>query len=135
MSRNARLWEAVNKPFVLWALSSLFLGFFGWAFAGFEASREADRAKAEIARKLDTEIAGRLQEASSALVRFEVTARDAMVMKHQGELFDESTIWSAIVRAIDATTSTGSESSILNFETARSLHWLQNSAPSPIARA
>jgi hypothetical protein len=36
-SRCAKLWRGLNTPFVLWVLSSILVGSFGWAFSTFQA--------------------------------------------------------------------------------------------------
>jgi hypothetical protein len=56
-SRRAKFWHALNTPFVLWVLSSIVVGSFGWAFSTFQASRDEKARNLELVRKLDTEIA------------------------------------------------------------------------------
>jgi hypothetical protein len=66
-SRRAKFWHALNTPFVLWVLSSIVIGSFGWAFSTFQASRDEKARSLELVRKLDTEIANRIQDALTSL--------------------------------------------------------------------
>jgi len=70
-SRRAKFWHALNTPFVLWVLSSIVVGSFGWAFSTFQASRDEKARNLELVRKLDTEIANRIQAALSSLAALE----------------------------------------------------------------
>jgi len=61
-SKMGRFWSALNTPFVLWMLSSVLIGFFGWAYSTIQSSRDANARNEELVRKLDVEITNRIQE-------------------------------------------------------------------------
>src|SRR5215469_14730538 len=89
-SRRAKLIRSLNTPFVLWALSSVLVGTFGWTFSKFEASRTTQLANHQTERTLDTEISCRLQEAISTLDSLEGKVRGGEWSFSEGYIYNQA---------------------------------------------
>src|SRR5215468_1449797 len=87
-SRRATFWRALNTPFVLWVLSSILVASFGWAFSTFQASRDAKSRNLESSRKLDTEIANRIQGALSLVDGLEEEIKSGEVSYSDSYIFE-----------------------------------------------
>lgn len=59
-SRRLRLWEAVNKPFVLWSLSTILVGLISLAYTTREAQKKEQSQKKDAINKIDLEISNRI---------------------------------------------------------------------------
>jgi hypothetical protein len=94
-SSSGELFRALNTPFVIWVLSTLVIGFFGWSFSAVQASHAAHLAAAESVRKLDIEISHRLVEASDALSGLEMRIRSG------GYSYSDSAIFAVPLLRID----------------------------------
>jgi hypothetical protein len=73
-SRKKRIWDLLNSSFVLWFLSTLVIGLFGWMYSNYQERAKADNQKKELIRKLDTEINNRLQDTNYYLYGLKATA-------------------------------------------------------------
>ncbi len=66
-SRRERLWSLANSSFAVWFLSSVVVGGLTTAFTYHQSSRAEETRKAEIERRLDTEISNRISLALAGL--------------------------------------------------------------------
>src|SRR2546423_15318872 len=66
-SRTERFFGALNTPFMLWLMSTIVVGVFGWAFSTYQAHVNEEVSKRETIRKIDTEITNRLATAQTTL--------------------------------------------------------------------
>ena len=62
-------WARLNSPFVLWFLSSVVLAVISWGYAQYEADQRKETETRSILRKLDSEIASRLDNLNERLVK------------------------------------------------------------------
>jgi hypothetical protein len=66
-TRMDKFWEILNKPFVLWALSSILLGLFSWGFTTYQANAVKERERETKISMLDVEIANRIEFATALI--------------------------------------------------------------------
>jgi hypothetical protein len=59
-ARSQRLWEVVNKPFVLWSLSTILVGLISWTYASYEAQNRDLSQRTAAVNKIDLEIRNRI---------------------------------------------------------------------------
>jgi len=59
-----RIWNIVNSAFVLWLLSSVVVGLFGWGYSKYQDNAKEQARRKEIKRKLMTEIINRAIEST-----------------------------------------------------------------------
>jgi hypothetical protein len=59
-SRRLRLWEAVNKPFVLWSLSTILVGLISLAYTTRETQKKEQSQKKDAINKIDLELRNRI---------------------------------------------------------------------------
>jgi hypothetical protein len=93
-SRRERLWSLLNSSFALWFLSSVVLAGLTTAFAYYQSSRGEQIRKAEIARRLDTEISSRILSALAGL-------RSNKVRIEQGTSYAPELIYSNAASYLD----------------------------------
>ena len=93
-SRGARLWSLLNSSFALWFLSSVVLAALTSTYAAWQAKKSEEARKAEIARRLDTEIGNRLSQALWAL-------RDDEVGIKKGSLYAPRWIYANVGDYLD----------------------------------
>ena len=67
LSRRERLWSLLNSSFALWFLSSIVLAGLTGAFTNYQNRHGEQIRKAEIERRLDTEISNRISQALAGL--------------------------------------------------------------------
>ena len=93
-SRRERLWSLLNSSFALWFLSSVVLASLTTAFTYYQSSRGEQIRKAEIERRLDTEISNRISSALEGL-------RIDKVRIEKGEWYLPESIYSHAVSYLD----------------------------------
>jgi hypothetical protein len=71
LTGKKKLWEAINKPFILWCLSSIAIGFISWMYSSYQAREIKSSADKATERKIDEEAVRRLDLAGSDLVSIE----------------------------------------------------------------
>ena len=81
--------EVANMPFVLWVLSSLVVGVFGWLYARYDLSKTREAQIAEIRRKIDVELVGRAEESWITLYGLETSVRERQRHYSPSEIFTE----------------------------------------------
>jgi hypothetical protein len=94
-TKRAKLWGALNTPFVLWLLSSFLLGLFGWAYSSFQSRNKQIQERAELARKLDEELQFRVDTALSALEGMKKEVEQGY------KVYSPSSIYSIVLKKLD----------------------------------
>lgn len=90
-SRRLRLWEAVNKPFVLWSLSTILVGLISLAYTTREAQRKEQSQKKEAINKIDLEIRNRIGGSLKYLDK----------LQQDGQPFDPDDMFQALFNYLD----------------------------------
>jgi hypothetical protein len=60
LSRGQKLWEIFNKPFVLWALSTLLIGLISWMYSSYQARVKELAERKETTYRIDVEVRNRI---------------------------------------------------------------------------
>ena len=62
-----KFWDILNKPFVLWAFSSILLGLFSWGFTTYQSNAAKEKDRETKISMLDVEIANRIEFARALI--------------------------------------------------------------------
>ena len=66
-SAKTKLWTFLNSTFGLWLLSTVAVGFITWSYTEWTKNKTEKSGKAELIRKLDSEITGRISFLEASL--------------------------------------------------------------------
>jgi len=88
-SRRQRFWEVVNKPFILWSLSTILVGLISWTYASYEAQNKEQLQREGTVRKIDLEMRNRIGGSLKYLDKLQQVHQPI----HPDDVFDEALMY------------------------------------------
>jgi hypothetical protein len=87
VSLAQRVWDILNKPFLLWTLSTILVGLVTWSWASYQAGLQGESVRRTSISRLDIEMAARIADSLDRLEELERDRRNGVRIANRAWVF------------------------------------------------